>query len=171
MPDNATSVDAGENLAPAAAAGQKLRAAREAAGLTVAEVNNRIHLSHDVIAALEAGDFAAIGAPVFVRGHLRNYAELLKLPADDIVAACADADLEAEEFRTHSTLKQFRSGFSIVNAAIIAGLVLLILIGLIYLSLGDNEDPSEIEPTGEEASISLTNADFEQLHTPELGFI
>ena len=33
-----------------------------------------------MIEALESGRFAALGAPVFVRGHLRRYAELLGEP-------------------------------------------------------------------------------------------
>jgi len=38
-----------------------------------------------VVIALEANDFAALGAPVFAKGHLRRYAALLGIPDDDIL--------------------------------------------------------------------------------------
>jgi cytoskeleton protein RodZ len=38
----------------------------------------------EVIAALEEERFAALGAPVFVRGHLRRYAQALHLDADEL---------------------------------------------------------------------------------------
>ena len=37
--------------------------------------------------ALERDDFAALGAPVFVKGHLRRYAALLGLAEDEILGA------------------------------------------------------------------------------------
>lgn len=56
--------------------GARLRAARERKGLTVFQAAERLHVDPRVLDALEAGDFAALGADVYVRGHLRRYAEL-----------------------------------------------------------------------------------------------
>jgi cytoskeleton protein RodZ len=55
--------------------GARLRAAREKRGLTVLQAAERLHLDSRVVQALEAEDFAALGADVYVRGHLRRYAE------------------------------------------------------------------------------------------------
>ncbi|HEX8783183.1 MAG TPA: RodZ domain-containing protein [Steroidobacteraceae bacterium] len=55
--------------------GARLRAAREKRGLTVLQAAERLHLDARVVQALEAEDFAALGADVYVRGHLRRYAE------------------------------------------------------------------------------------------------
>jgi cytoskeleton protein RodZ len=60
--------------------GQVLRAARERMGLAQAQAAERLHVDVAIIQALEEGCFAALGAPVFVRGHLRRYAELLGEP-------------------------------------------------------------------------------------------
>ena len=65
--------------------GQRLRLAREQAGLTVSEVGTRLKMPARVVEALEAEDWSRLGAPVFVRGQLRSYAKLLGLPADTIV--------------------------------------------------------------------------------------
>jgi cytoskeleton protein RodZ len=55
--------------------GARLRAAREKRGLTLLQAAERLHLDARVVQALEAEDFAALGADVYVRGHLRRYAE------------------------------------------------------------------------------------------------
>jgi cytoskeleton protein RodZ len=56
--------------------GTRLRSARERKGLTVLQAAEKLHVDAHVLEALEAEDFAALGADVFARGHLRRYAEL-----------------------------------------------------------------------------------------------
>jgi cytoskeleton protein RodZ len=56
--------------------GARLRAAREKKGLTVLQAAEKLHVDARVLEALEAQDFAALGADVYVRGHLRHYADL-----------------------------------------------------------------------------------------------
>lgn len=60
--------------------GKQLRAARERKGLGVAQAAEQMHVDEKVIDALETGKFQTLGAPVFVRGHLRHYAELVGEP-------------------------------------------------------------------------------------------
>jgi cytoskeleton protein RodZ len=57
--------------------GARLRAAREKKGLTVLQAAEKLHVDARVLEALEAQDFAALGADVYVRGHLRRYADLI----------------------------------------------------------------------------------------------
>lgn len=64
----------------ASSIGQQLRAARERMGLGVSQAAEQMHVDESVIDALESGRFKALGAPVYVRGHLRHYAELLGEP-------------------------------------------------------------------------------------------
>jgi cytoskeleton protein RodZ len=74
--------------------GQRLRAAREAAGLSVAEVGSKLKMTSRIIEALEADDWARIGAPVFVRGQLRSYSRLLGLPVQPVQMASGVAPIE-----------------------------------------------------------------------------
>jgi cytoskeleton protein RodZ len=60
--------------------GDQLLRAREAMGLSATQAAERLHVDVAIIDALETGRFAALGAPVFVRGHLRRYAELVGAP-------------------------------------------------------------------------------------------
>jgi cytoskeleton protein RodZ len=57
--------------------GARLRVARERAGLSVLEIAERLHVDTRVLEALEAEQFGALDADVYVRGHLRRYAEAL----------------------------------------------------------------------------------------------
>lgn len=57
--------------------GRLLREAREATGLKIQDAASRVHMPVHVVEALERGDWAGLGAPVFVRGQLRSYARLL----------------------------------------------------------------------------------------------
>jgi cytoskeleton protein RodZ len=57
--------------------GARLRSARERRRLTILQAAERLHVDPDILEALEADDFAALGAPVYVKGHLRHYAELV----------------------------------------------------------------------------------------------
>jgi cytoskeleton protein RodZ len=57
--------------------GARLRGGREKLGMTVIQISERLHLDPVIIDALESEDFAKLGAPVYVRGHMRRYAQFL----------------------------------------------------------------------------------------------
>lgn len=69
--------------------GQTLREAREAQGLSVEEVATRLRLMQRQVDAIEADDFSSLGQPVFARGFVRNYAKLLDLPPEALLARMA----------------------------------------------------------------------------------
>jgi len=64
--------------------GQQLRQAREASGLDVGTVAARLRMQKNLIRSLEQGDWSRLGAPVFVRGHLRSYARLVGIELDGL---------------------------------------------------------------------------------------
>jgi cytoskeleton protein RodZ len=74
--------------------GRRLREAREAAGLSQAEVSARLRMPQRVVQSLEAEDWARLGAPVFVRGQLRSYARLLGIDAAPVEDAAGVAVVE-----------------------------------------------------------------------------
>ena len=71
-----------------ASPGARLRAAREARGLSIEEVADRLRLNAALVLAMEQDRLALLGAPVFARGHLRNYAMLVGAPEKEIMSAC-----------------------------------------------------------------------------------
>ncbi|ATD67631.1 hypothetical protein CNR27_09460 [Luteimonas chenhongjianii] len=84
--------------------GEQLRDARMEAGLTVAEAATRLRMQIRVVEALEAGNWARLGAPVFVRGQLRSYLRLLQMPQSlaDTVPDAVSAEPPALTPRTYT---------------------------------------------------------------------
>ncbi len=66
--------------------GARLRREREAQGIGHQQAAESLNLDPAVLTYIEANDFAALGAPVFVKGHLRRYAAMLGLADDEIVS-------------------------------------------------------------------------------------
>lgn len=66
--------------------GEELRAAREARNLSLSDVSERLHIRTVYLQSLEEEDWAAIAAPVYVRGFLRTYARFLGLDPEPAVA-------------------------------------------------------------------------------------
>ena len=77
------SSDAGTQYA---STGMLLRDAREAAGLTMDAVAQALKLAPRQVRAIEEDEYALLPGRTFVRGFVRNYARLLNLDADAIVA-------------------------------------------------------------------------------------
>ncbi len=72
--------------------GTRLRAAREKKGLTILQAAEKLHVDPRIVESLETEDFAALGAAVYARGHLRHYAELI-----------GEQPAELQELYSHST--------------------------------------------------------------------
>jgi len=74
--------------------GQILREAREARGFTLEDVAARLRLMHRQVEAMETDDFESLGQPVFARGFVRNYARLLGLAPEALLARMEGAPAE-----------------------------------------------------------------------------
>lgn len=61
--------------------GMRLRRGREQAGLTIEQVGQQLRLPVAIVQAMEADDWARLGAPVYVRSYLGSYLRLVDLPA------------------------------------------------------------------------------------------
>lgn len=64
--------------------GARLRAGREKIGMSVLQAAERMRIDPRMLEALEAERFDVFGAPVYVRGYLRNYAALIGERADEL---------------------------------------------------------------------------------------
>jgi cytoskeleton protein RodZ len=73
--------------APAAAFGSPLAAAREALGLSQADVASRLRLHPRQIAAIEAEQLESLPAGTFLRGFIRNFAKEVQVDPGPLLAA------------------------------------------------------------------------------------
>jgi cytoskeleton protein RodZ len=80
--------DTGDGEANSAApiAGERLAAIRREKKISVLDVAKELHLDEPKVRALERNEFEVLGAPVFAKGHLKKYAELVDVKIDDIIA-------------------------------------------------------------------------------------
>lgn len=67
--------------------GEQLQRAREQRGLTPVQAAHEMRIDLATLRALESDDYARLGAPIFVKGHLRNYAKHLGLAAEPLIVA------------------------------------------------------------------------------------
>ena len=74
--------------------GQILREAREAQGMTLEDAAARLRLMHRQVEAMETDHFESLDPPVFARGFVRNYARLLGLAPEVLLARMEGAPAE-----------------------------------------------------------------------------
>jgi len=67
-------------------AGERLAEARRELQISVHEIAKELHLDEPKVRALERNEFDVLGAPVFAKGHLRKYAQLVHVDVNDVLA-------------------------------------------------------------------------------------
>jgi cytoskeleton protein RodZ len=153
--------------------GTRLAAAREHAGMTLAEAAERLRLDVATLQALEAGHFHTLGAAVFVRGHLRHYAELLGLPVEEIEAAYAASAARLAplpDLRRTTTLpgNSAARGVALPPGAALIGAIVLVLAGWVWWAMRvpsahrpaatNSAAPASVPATAQPASPQAGNA-------------
>ena len=84
MADDAQDKDTEESTGPLA--GERLAAARKDQDISIRDIAKELHLDEAKVQALEQNKFDVLGAPVFAKGHLRKYAELVGVAENDVLA-------------------------------------------------------------------------------------
>jgi len=139
--------------------GARLKAAREAQNMALADVAAKLKLTSRQIEALEEEDFSHLPSEVFVRGFVRNYARLVGLEPDSLIAP---VDVQAE---VSEAITAPNAGLVVDSSGIrrwlvyplIAVTVFLILVAALYNWLRQGEDTLITTPP-EMASQTLTPA-------------
>jgi cytoskeleton protein RodZ len=124
--------------------GERLREAREARRLTVADVGESLKLGVRQVEALEGGDWGSLPGTTFIRGFVRNYARLLQIDAAPLMAqleatvTTARVNLDVPENASgampaaRSAVQRHNRGVVILGALLLAGA------GLAYMLLPDD---------------------------------
>ncbi len=96
MPDSESSGEF-SSAQDEASVGEMLRGARKQRGLSLEQLAENLHFDEQILAALENDDFGRLGAPVFVRGHLKICARQLELDPDAILQAYDSQHVELSD--------------------------------------------------------------------------
>lgn len=134
--------------------GERLRSARKARAMTLEQAAQSLRLEAGVLRALEEDRFAEVGAPVFVRGHLKAYARLLGLTEDAVLGAYRSAvpDSDTPPKVTREREKPLSSG---PGPVAIAALVLLVVIIIGFFWSLQGARPSVEAPAATSAAPAM----------------
>ena len=155
--------------------GEQLRHAREALDYSIPDVVGMTNLMTAQVLALEAGDWAAFAAPVYVRGFVRSYAGVLKLDAETLLV-----DLNEEMGQSNrekgglSGDAQLRSGFvdgfmlyfshvkwrAVIPILLLVSLVIGVYFGVDYYRTYNSTDHLEGLGQGLNAEPLIPNSDL-----------
>jgi cytoskeleton protein RodZ len=155
MPDNEAIIEPEREERSSLGLGERLRSARTARALSVEDVAEKLHLDEMVIAALEDERFEDLGAPVFVRGHLRSYATLLELSADKLIDTYQASLPQASEFPAPPTLRDRSVTVNPVTWGFWSLVAVLALALVLYVFSGDDD------------SDAAADADLDSVEVPE----
>ena len=111
--------------------GERLAVARRAHELSASDIAKELHLDEPKIRALEQNNFELLGAPVFAKGHLRKYAELVGVSTDDIIADYYRLNQTAGAPPVVGPARKFERDYSPVSW-IVVGLVVIIVASASY---------------------------------------
>jgi len=167
-----------------ASIGDQLRRAREAQGLSVAEVVDQTKLMTDQIHALEAGDWGAFAAPVYMRGFVRNYAGLLKLDVEEVMKGL---EVELGQVKPDDIGEKgeapLRSGLldgvmlhfsgvrwrAVIPVFLVVGLAIGVYLGREEWRKYKSNDPLEALGSGLNEESLVTSADQLPIESPDSG--
>ncbi len=135
--------------------GGRLRIERERRGLPLERVAAQLHLGADMVSALEADDYDKLPGAVFVKGYVRNYARLLGIPAEPLLAELHERcpDEECSKFVTGNVRQEVRSShvlMRLITAAIVLGLIALL--GLWWWNYVQAPEQTEASTQGEQTN-------------------
>lgn len=120
--------------------GQRLRMAREAKSMSVAEVAGRLKLSQHQVEDLESDDWDRLKCTTITRGFVRNYARLVELDAAELMAALDRiAKPQSKELAVPTSINvKVPSEHGVERRdylRVVSGLVVLVLAILVYFFL------------------------------------
>lgn len=121
--------------------GEQLKAARAGKSVSIDDVASELRIERRVLEALEADELGELGAPVFVKGYIKQYGRRLGLEYDDLLAAYyRQTDAVDVPIQPNRAI-QMRDERQIM-IWIVTGLALLLLaVALFVWWIGNNEAP------------------------------
>lgn len=148
--------------------GERLAASRRERGISVHEIAKELHLDDAKVRALEENRFDALGAPVFAKGHMRKYAELVGVPIEDLLADYYQLNRSVGAPPVVGPPRKVQREIS-AGPWIVGGLGLLVLAAAAWW--WTNRDPAVEEVTVEPATLAPFQSDRQDDPVPaeEIG--
>lgn len=121
--------------------GKILASARSEQGMTTDMVAARLCLTEGYIKALESGNYSVLPGDTFIRGYLRNYADIVGLNAEELVRLYMEQQNLAnisEQEKKAARAERSKSNKTMAAMAVVA----LLIVVAVVLSLNMGEEPT-----------------------------
>ncbi|MDG1461959.1 MAG: DUF4115 domain-containing protein [Gammaproteobacteria bacterium] len=140
--------------------GEVLRNARDAVSLSHDDIAEELRLEVHIVVAMEEADFSALGAPVFIKGHLRAYEKLLGLSESELVALYELIDPSSSEWKVPAPKKEKVRPANLPQWGLILVLILAIVAIASFFFAADEADTTE-SVAAQKSSDSLLQLESE----------
>src|SRR5689334_19438104 len=132
--------------------GERLREARESQGISISQAAVETRILQRYLVALEDGDYQHLPGDVYARGFIRNYADYLSTPADELIELYRRERGMSEPIRVVPAMSSPRMRGLVLPSFFGVFFVVLVLVGGSYLAL------SALNIVGESARPDLATA-------------
>ena len=144
--------------------GETLRAQREKKGITLEQAASDTHIREKFLKGLEDSDYQTLPGTVYTKGFLRNYAEYLELPTEELVVQFHQERDLPDAPRTFKPLNPIARRSLIFTPAVLVPVVVLagiaLFVGYLYYQFVSFAVPPKIDITDPPADAIAQSADF-----------
>jgi len=148
--------------------GERLAEARREQQISVHEIAKELHLDEPKVRALERNEFEVLGAPVFAKGHLKTYAQLVHVDVADVMSDYYHLTRSTTVLPVIPTRPKVRQ--ELTPGPWIAALVVIIIVASAYWWFSQPADPgsqADESPIVEDSMIvAPQEAEAETVTTP-----
>jgi cytoskeleton protein RodZ len=161
-----------ETVIPPVSPGKVLAAARMEKGLSVMDVARSLRLSARQIEAIESEEFEKLPGMTFIRGFIRNYAKLLHLDPEPLLAVCQPTTPQSvqiqaisvppgqAEFSSSRSQRTFSSNNEksrvLKMLPVVLGVAALLAWGVFELIQGGSNHTVVVKPAGDGSAVPLS---------------
>lgn len=144
--------------------GETLRAQREKKGITLEQAASDTRIREKFLKALEDSDYQTLPGAVYTKGFLRNYAEYLELPTEELVVQFHQERDQPDVPRSFKPLNPIVRRSLIFTPAVLVPVVVLagivLFVSYLYYQFVSFAVPPKIEVTEPASDAIAQSADF-----------
>jgi cytoskeleton protein RodZ len=142
--------------------GERLAEARRELQISVHEIAKELHLDEPKVRALERNEFDTLGAPVFAKGHLKTYAQLVSVDVADVLSDYYHLTRATTAPPVISSRPKVRRELS--PGPWIAAIVVIIIVASAYwwFSSPVQPEPEVVEPAAVDDGVVVTPPSTEE---------
>jgi cytoskeletal protein RodZ len=144
--------------------GETLRAQREKKGITLEQAASDTRIREKFLKALEDSDYQTLPGAVYTKGFLRNYAEYLELPTEELVVQFHQERDQPDAPRSFKPLNPIVRRSLIFTPAVLVPVVVLagivLFVGYLYYQFVSFAVPPRLELTEPATDAIAQSTDF-----------